>query len=101
MRERRFLPGAEAEFLRAIAWHAVKRFGLGDEFVSEVEAAVQRALAAPDTGSPHLFGTRRMLVNRFHFDVVYVTREPVVVIIAVADQRRKPGYWRRRLNDIP
>jgi plasmid stabilization system protein ParE len=100
VRTRRFLPGAEAEFLRAISWHARKRPGLGDEFVSEVEEAVQRALCAPETGSPHLFGTRRLIVDRFHYDIVYVPREQVVLIVSVSHQRRKPGYWRNRLKDI-
>lgn len=85
--------------MRAIAWHAVKRPGLGEQFVSAVEAAIQRALEAPETGSPHLYGTRRMLVDRFHYDVIYITREPLVVIVAVAHQRRRPGYWRKRLNE--
>lgn len=100
MRKRRFLPGAETEFLRASRWHAAKRPGLGDEFIWEVEEAVQRALRAPETGSPHLYGTRRMIVDRFHYDLVYVLREPVVLIAAVSHQRRKPGYWRNRLKGI-
>lgn len=86
--------------MRAIRWHAAQRPGLGDEFVSEVEEAVQRAREAPETGSPHLYGTRRMLVERFHYDVVFLVREPLVLVVAVAHQRRKPGYWRRRLKDI-
>lgn len=86
--------------MRAIRWHAAKRPGLGGEFVAEVEDAVRRALHAPETGSPHLFGTRRMQVRRFHYDLVYVPRESVILIVAVAHQRRKPGYWRRRLKEI-
>ena len=100
MREKWFLPGADAELMRAITWHATKRPGLEEEFIAEVEEAVQRALRAPESGSPHLFGTRRMLVNRFHYDLVYVLREPRVLIVAVAHQRRRPGYWRGRLKDI-
>ncbi len=100
MRRRRFLPGAEAGFLRAVAWHAAKRPGLGDEFVSKVEETFQRMLRAPEIGAPHLYGTRRMLVNRFRYGVVYLTREPLVLVVAVSHQRRKPGYWRNRLKEI-
>lgn len=86
--------------MRSIRWHAVNRPGLVGAFVAEVENAVQRAIRAPETGSPHLFGTRRMLVKRFHYDVVYVPRESVILIVAVAHQSRKPGYWRKRLKEI-
>jgi plasmid stabilization system protein ParE len=99
VRTDRFLPRAEAEFLRAIRWHAAQRPGLGDRFVSAVESAVQRAARIPETGSPHLYGTRRMLVERFHYDVIYIVRDDEVLVVAVAHQRRKPGYWRRRLTD--
>lgn len=86
--------------MRAIARHAAKRPGLGDQFVSEAEAAIQRAVDAPETGSPHLYGTRRMLVDRFHYDGIFITREPLILIVAVAHQRRTPGYWRSRLDEV-
>ncbi len=40
-----------------------------------------------------------MLVERFHYDVIYIVRDDEVLVVAVAHQRRKPGYWRRRLTD--
>jgi plasmid stabilization system protein ParE len=86
--------------MRAIKWHSAQRPGLGDEFVLAVEEAVQRARRVPEAGSPHLYGTRRMLVERFHYDLVYVLRGELVLIISVAHQRRKPGYWRKRLKDV-
>jgi toxin ParE1/3/4 len=73
---------------------------LGDEFVSAVEEVIECALRAPEAGSPHLCGTRRMLVERFHYDLVYIPTDEVMLIVSIAHQRRKPGYWRRRLKDI-
>jgi hypothetical protein len=37
-----------------------------------------------------------MLVRRFPYAVVYDVLPDAVIIIAVAHQRRKPGYWIRR-----
>jgi len=37
--------------------------------------------------------TRRCLVNRFPFGVIYQIKSDSVRIIAVADLRRCPDYW--------
>lgn len=38
-----------------------------------------------------------VLVRRFPFGVIYQPRGEQLVVIAVAHQRRRPGYWLRRL----
>jgi hypothetical protein len=40
--------------------------------------------------------TRRCLVNRFPFGVIYQVKSSFVSIIAVADLRRRPDYWIER-----
>ena len=52
-----FLPAAEEEFLRAVAWYEAERPGLGAEFVAEVEHAVRRIISFPQHGSPYLVET--------------------------------------------
>ncbi|CAN5338656.1 hypothetical protein BH24GEM3_BH24GEM3_16160 [soil metagenome] len=69
---------------------------LGAEFAEAVERVVQEITAYPELGSPYLAGTRRRLVRRFPFSVVYRLRPEEIVILAVAHQKRKPGYWRGR-----
>jgi toxin ParE1/3/4 len=59
-----------------------------------------RIAMGPQQGSPYLYGTRRFVLQRFPFSTVYVSLAQGY-IIAIAHHRRKPGYWRRRLKDIP
>ncbi len=42
---------------------------------------------------------RRFLVRRFPYGIYYtlVDDESVVLVVAVMDMRRRPGYWRDRL----
>jgi len=72
--------------------------GLGDRFVSEVEAALALALSMPDIGSPYKCGTRRVFPKDFPHSVVYRSRSKTggIQVLAVAPFRRKPGYWRSR-----
>ncbi|HEX2078633.1 MAG TPA: type II toxin-antitoxin system RelE/ParE family toxin [Longimicrobium sp.] len=100
MKDEPFLSAAEREFIPAAAWHERSRPGLGGEFVEAIEDAVQHAVEHPERGSPYLFGTRRIVLDRFRYSVVYVVRSERVAIIAVAHHRRRPGYWRRRLWTI-
>jgi hypothetical protein len=40
--------------------------------------------------------TRRALVARFPYQVVYRIRPGEIVIVAVAHLKRRPGYWKNR-----
>ena len=55
---------------------------------------------SPDRWSAYLHGTRRYLMKRFPYFVVYRALElsNKLQVIAVAHERRKPGYWRPRLT---
>ena len=41
-------------------------------------------------------GTRRFLLRRFPYQLIYRQRADEIEVVAVMHQRRRPGYWRRR-----
>ena len=41
-------------------------------------------------------GTRSFLLRRFPFALVYRIEPDVLRVIALAHQRRRPNYWRKR-----
>lgn len=92
-----FEPNAREEFLEQVARYGALSAILGAEFVSEVERAVHRVVSFPESGSPYLSGTRRMVLRRFPFSLVYTSRSRTVTVVAVAHHHRRPGYWRGRL----
>jgi len=65
--------------------------------VAEVERATRRIISFPEHGSAYLLGTRRIVLRRFPYSVIYSPGVDQAVAIAVAHQRRKPGYWKKRL----
>ncbi|MEX2528048.1 MAG: type II toxin-antitoxin system RelE/ParE family toxin [Gemmatimonadota bacterium] len=97
MPEPPFLGEAREEFLAAVAYYNSASPGLGEEFIGEVERAVERLLTFPDYGSTHLSGTRRVVLWRFPFDIVYLSDTDAILVVAVAHHRRSPGYWRERV----
>jgi len=88
---------AEVEFNKAVEYYEGCRNGLGIEFAQEIHAAIDRIIQYPEAWSPMSRNTRRCLVNRFPFGVIYQVKSGSLRIIAVADLRRRPAYWLNRV----
>jgi plasmid stabilization system protein ParE len=93
-----FHPEALAELERAKQWYERQRHGLGESFFQEITAAITRIWEAPNIWPEFREGTRRFLVHRFPFAVLYSQRSNRVIVVAVMHLRRRPGYWRSRLR---
>ena len=88
-----FHESAEEEFDRAVEYYEECRRGLGIEFAREIYATIERIIQYPEAWSQMSKNTRRCLVNRFPFGVIYQIKSGSVRIIAVSDLRRHPDYW--------
>ncbi len=44
----------------------------------------------------HIGGTRRYLLHRFPYHVVFRERGKAIEVVAVAHVKRRPGYWKSR-----
>ncbi|MGO9122251.1 MAG: type II toxin-antitoxin system RelE/ParE family toxin [Desulfomonilaceae bacterium] len=96
MRELQIHPLAEAELAEATRFYEDRLPGLGEVFLAEVARCFEHAYDTPDLGAPCYGSFRRLLVRRFPYTVVYEILPQAILIVAVAHQKRKPGYWRRR-----
>jgi hypothetical protein len=92
-----FHPEALAELERAKAWYEAQRLGLGESFSQEITTAISRIREAPNTWPEYQRGTRRFLVHRFPFAILYSQRSTGLLVLAVMHLKRKPGYWMSRL----
>ena len=91
-----FHPDAEEELAEAAEYYEARRPGLGGVFASEVIHTISLIREYPDAGTPLGASRRRMTLRRFPYSVVYRRDSDSVVIVAVAHQSRRPGYWRGR-----
>lgn len=96
-----FHPEARAELTAAAEWYEQQREGLGLEFTSAVEAAIERIRLLPQAGAvDEVTGRRKHVMRRFPYNVFYQELDDVIWIGAVAHQRRKPRYWADREPDV-
>lgn len=93
-----FHPDAAREAFEAQDWYAARDEFASAAFGHEVDLVIRRITEAPDRYPPYLNGTGRILLPRFPFSVIYLELGDLVWIVAVAHQRRRPGYWRQRLS---
>ena len=91
-----FHPDAVAEAQAAAEWYRQRSETAADALLVELDRAVVRIADAPSRWPIFLLGTRRFLLRRFPFAVVYREVGETVQVIAVAHARRKPGYWKER-----
>jgi plasmid stabilization system protein ParE len=65
-------------------------------FIREIEAALTTISENPLMCPSYIGGTRRCVLRRFPFSIIYRVKESNIVIVAVAHGRRRPGYWINR-----
>jgi toxin ParE1/3/4 len=89
---------AVAEAQAAYDWYATRDPAAAEGFIAELDQAIEQIEMFPDAGGAHLSGTRRHVMRRFPFTVIYREEETVIQVVAVAHGRRKPGYWKQRVK---
>jgi plasmid stabilization system protein ParE len=92
-----FWPEAEQEFRDAVRYHERESPGRGAEFAAEVRVTTEWIVRHPSWGPPFLAGTRRKTLRGFPYSIIYLQGPGSIDVVAVAHQRRDPGYWLDRL----
>jgi toxin ParE1/3/4 len=96
-----FHPDADAELTEAAQYYESRRPGLGSDYLTEVERALDQILTNPEA-SPKIGGrVRRKPLWRFPYNLIYAVYPERIRIVAFAHQKRRPFYWRKRLKDMP
>ncbi|MBW2267895.1 MAG: type II toxin-antitoxin system RelE/ParE family toxin [Deltaproteobacteria bacterium] len=85
----------------AARWYETHRTGLGREFLDATDGLVGRIAETPQVGAlvPGISDQtiRRRPLRRFPYHVVYVELPDRVQVLAIAHDRRRPGFWVGRL----
>jgi toxin ParE1/3/4 len=91
-----FLPAAREELDVAASYLEDRVFGLGKEFLDDVERTGALLCQFSEIGRRLDSLHREIPLQRFSFNLVYRIRDGETVVVAVAHKRRRPGYWRSR-----
>jgi len=94
---------ASAELEETALWYENQRTGLGNEFLEAVDVALGHIARWPQAGAPVPgvltdLAVRRVPLQRFPYQVVYLKMADEIRILAFAHDRREPKYWRSRVQ---
>lgn len=90
-------PEAEGDILEAYTWYERRRTGLGEEFLSCVEACIEMICRTPEVHVIVHENYRRGLVRRFPYAVFYECGADIVTVYGVFHTSRDPDKWCQRL----
>lgn len=97
-RELEYLAEALEEAEASARWYAERSPSAAVSFDAELDAAELAISEQAEAWASFDHGTRRYLLRRFPFSVVYQVEPSRVVIVAVAHAHRRPGYWKPRMR---
>ena len=88
---------AKQDLREATAWYRDKDPELATRFLDEVFRTLALLETFPNTGGP-VFGvndpdTRQLPVDAFPYQVVFRRLKHRIAVLAVAHERKRPGYW--------
>jgi toxin ParE1/3/4 len=96
-------PEAKEELAAAAEWYEERREGLGLELLAEVDTVFGAIARRPGRFplyprvAPEL-GVRRATARRFPYSIAFIDLATVIRVLAVAHEKRRPGYWVGRLK---
>jgi plasmid stabilization system protein ParE len=85
-----FLSAALADIEAVFRWYETERPGLGAEFVTAVETAIDQILTFPDACPVIHRGARRRLIERFPYCLYYRVEGNGATIVALLHAARDP-----------
>jgi plasmid stabilization system protein ParE len=90
-------PSDLAELKSALTWYLERNQITAVKFAAEVDRAVSLVIDSPARWPSGEHGTRKFVLRRFPFAIVYREKQSAVQILAIAHGHRHPGYWKGRL----
>ena len=92
-------PEAKREIIEAAEFYERRRSGLGDQFLDDVQRALNKIVSNPDTGILYKYGTKLVMLTAFPYGIIYRDQTDYADVFAVVHLSRRPGYWAERLED--
>jgi plasmid stabilization system protein ParE len=96
----RYLAVAREEIRETADYYTAISPGLGKAFKRELRQMMRMVAAMPLAWPTSGDATRKCLLTRFPYLVIYAPLPGGLLVLAVGHQHRRPGYWRERLAGL-
>jgi plasmid stabilization system protein ParE len=90
-------PEVELDLDEAYVWYERHKLGLGERFLTSVDACLQGVCRRPELYAAVHKEYRRALVRRFPYAVFYEVQDDAVTVYCICHTSRDADKWRKRL----
>jgi plasmid stabilization system protein ParE len=94
-----FMPEADEEFREASHYYENEAPGVGLAFITEVHRVISEVVSHPRAAKKVRGTIRSKVLSHFPYSLLYSIESDLILIVAVAHQKRRPTYWCRRLRN--
>lgn len=93
-----FLKPAQIELDDAFDYYESQLLDLGYRFQSEIRLSLSRIISYPKSYQKIGKYSRRCLVQKFPYSIIfqYIENKQMIVVVAIAHLHRRPDYWLSR-----
>jgi plasmid stabilization system protein ParE len=89
---------AEADLFEVADYYNSQQQGLGQRFLDEFTAAVERIQLYPELYAIVRDAYRSCSMNHFKYRIIYTIDTDIIYILAIMHQKRHPDRWQARLK---
>jgi len=93
-----FLLEADEEFREAARYYESEAPGVGLAFITEVHRVISVIISHPRAAKKVRGTIRSKVLFHFPYSLFYSIESDLILIVAVAHQKKRPTYWRNRLK---
>jgi len=90
-----FLQPAQYELDEAVEYYNAQVPNLGQVFLLEMLASLDRLCQYPDAWHSISTNTRRCQLKRFSYGIIYSKIDSIIFVVAIAHLHRSPEYWQK------
>jgi plasmid stabilization system protein ParE len=88
---------AQQEINEAFDWYFKRSPEAADAFLTEIGASFAQIASHPRRYLAFTKNTRRRVLANFPYSVIFLEKDDVILVVAIAHAKRRPGYWRERI----
>ncbi len=93
-------PEAEDDLKKAFLWYEDKRKDLGYDFLLQVDGGLRFIKRNPKIFKPEYKETRKHLIKRFPYKIIYLIEKHSIIVLAVTHGKRNPHLVTKRIDSI-
>jgi plasmid stabilization system protein ParE len=91
-------PEAEAEMMEAFDWYEAQLTGLGADLLLNIDAAMNAISRNPQQYPIVYKNLHRALIRRFPYQIIYMSGNEHITVLAVFHAKRNPKRWCKALQ---